>query len=295
MGRLEKIVVLTVVFLIAVILGVSLNETDVGDPVPDPSGGPSRELAGDTGPRMAGLRGPASPASSPRSERSQPTPSFREVESPERTEPRAEPSAERAPTEERREAPAELLAQNEERGAEGRKRNRAREADSAVEPSRSKRPKLLNASVQLDPAPEDEDADDEPQGPRTILVTKAGLEATHDDQYMLYTWRDGDTFTSVARAYYDSMAHVRLLRLANEGRTERDLSAGDRILVPAVDPDGSLETTRFYTVVEGDTLSSIAQKVYGDPSKYRKIFDANRDVLVDENTLALGQELRIPR
>lgn len=49
-----------------------------------------------------------------------------------------------------------------------------------------------------------------------------------------------------------------------------------------------------YEVREEDTLSRIAAKVYGDASAWRRIFDANRDVLNGPDDLALGMRLIIP-
>ena len=51
---------------------------------------------------------------------------------------------------------------------------------------------------------------------------------------------------------------------------------------------------RTYTVKPGDTLSKIAQQIYGNASEYQKIFDANRDRLSDPNQIRPGQELKIP-
>jgi nucleoid-associated protein YgaU len=51
---------------------------------------------------------------------------------------------------------------------------------------------------------------------------------------------------------------------------------------------------RSYTVKSGDTLSGIAQQFYGDASKYRKIFEANRDKLTNPDQIRPGQELSIP-
>ncbi len=51
---------------------------------------------------------------------------------------------------------------------------------------------------------------------------------------------------------------------------------------------------RIHTVEAGDTLSSLASKYYGDATKHAKIFDANKDVLRDPNSLQVGQKLRIP-
>jgi tetratricopeptide (TPR) repeat protein len=51
---------------------------------------------------------------------------------------------------------------------------------------------------------------------------------------------------------------------------------------------------RTYTVLSGDSLSSISRKVYGTPSRWIDIYQANRDRLSSENALRVGQEIRIP-
>ena len=48
---------------------------------------------------------------------------------------------------------------------------------------------------------------------------------------------------------------------------------------------------KFYTVENGDTLRSIAQKVFGDPEKYRGIMELN--TLTNPRVYA-GQTIRIP-
>ena len=60
--------------------------------------------------------------------------------------------------------------------------------------------------------------------------------------------------------------------------------------------DTSLQTSseRVYKVKAGDTLSKISQQFFGDPNKYQKIFEANRDKLSDPNKIQVGQELKIP-
>ena len=54
------------------------------------------------------------------------------------------------------------------------------------------------------------------------------------------------------------------------------------------------QTTQIYTVVAGDNLVKISRKVYGTPSRYQEIFEANRDVMPNMNTLVEGQKLKIP-
>lgn len=49
-----------------------------------------------------------------------------------------------------------------------------------------------------------------------------------------------------------------------------------------------------YTVQKGDTLSHIAKEHYGRASKWKAIFDANRDQLDDPDRIQPGQVLQIP-
>jgi nucleoid-associated protein YgaU len=68
------------------------------------------------------------------------------------------------------------------------------------------------------------------------------------------------------------------------------------------DVRGASETTasasagasRSYTVVAGDSLSKIAQRELGDGSRWRAIYDANRDKIDDPDLIHPGQVLKIP-
>lgn len=63
----------------------------------------------------------------------------------------------------------------------------------------------------------------------------------------------------------------------------------DKVPAPAENP-----YQQYYEVKKGDTLSKIAQQVYGDKMLYPQIFEANRDILKDPNKIKPGQRLRIP-
>jgi nucleoid-associated protein YgaU len=55
------------------------------------------------------------------------------------------------------------------------------------------------------------------------------------------------------------------------------------------------DVERRYTVMSGDSLSKIAKKVYGDAAKWRRIYDANKDVIgANPDLIHPGQEYRIP-
>ena len=49
-----------------------------------------------------------------------------------------------------------------------------------------------------------------------------------------------------------------------------------------------------YTVKRGDTLWSIAQRLYGDGHLWKAIYEANRDRVSSVSTMRVGTELRIP-
>ena len=50
-----------------------------------------------------------------------------------------------------------------------------------------------------------------------------------------------------------------------------------------------------YEIQSGDTLLSIAEQFYGDTSQWRKIYDANRDVIGNNpDALKVGTTLKIP-
>lgn len=57
---------------------------------------------------------------------------------------------------------------------------------------------------------------------------------------------------------------------------------------------GAGTSARSYTVVSGDSLSKIAQREYGDASKWRVIYEANRDQIKNPDLIHPGQVFTIP-
>jgi hypothetical protein len=74
---------------------------------------------------------------------------------------------------------------------------------------------------------------------------------------------------------------------AEEKQTAREEPAENTCLTAAP----GMQT---YVVQPGDTLSSISQHFYGRSGDYPLIFEANKEVLKDENSIQAGQELTIP-
>ena len=61
-----------------------------------------------------------------------------------------------------------------------------------------------------------------------------------------------------------------------------------------VESGSSSTATKLYEVVSGDSLSKIAKREYGDANEWKRIYEANRDLLKDPNKISPGQKLKIP-
>lgn len=119
--------------------------------------------------------------------------------------------------------------------------------------------------------------------------------ACHD--YMLYSQGDGfsmfgrDNVTVLKDRYMvDSDVLIRYLAGTLGGVVTREqygLPQG-RIQI-----DSQAEPAA-YTVAPGDSLWSIARRVYGDGTAWRSIYEANRSLLADPNQIYPGQRLSLP-
>lgn len=72
----------------------------------------------------------------------------------------------------------------------------------------------------------------------------------------------------------------------------RKASAPDE---PVKADDAVNEDVEYYEIQGGDTLSKIAKRVYGDAMAYKKIFEANREVIEDPDKIFVGQKIRLPK
>lgn len=77
-----------------------------------------------------------------------------------------------------------------------------------------------------------------------------------------------------------------------------DQSSSHPYSTPATEPlsQGVIASSesQTYTVLRGDTLTSISKHFYGNTKDYMRIFNANRGTIENKNLLRPGQELTIP-
>ncbi len=75
-------------------------------------------------------------------------------------------------------------------------------------------------------------------------------------------------------------------------RVQNKLQPAPAAEAEAPAPEAPAERT--YTVESGDSLSAIAERMYGSAAEWPKIFEANRDQLDNPDLIQPGQTLRIP-
>jgi nucleoid-associated protein YgaU len=74
-----------------------------------------------------------------------------------------------------------------------------------------------------------------------------------------------------------------------------DVVAGGSSTAPPPAPEPNVaDQERTYTVVAGDTLSKIAKRELGDATKWKQIYEANKDTIKNPDLIYPGQTFKIP-
>lgn len=102
-----------------------------------------------------------------------------------------------------------------------------------------------------------------------------------------------DSIEELKRQVEERLAGTQQAAANEEGRRQEEADLADfKRQLRAVDK--AKAAARTYTVQSGDSLSAIAQSVYGDAGRWPEIFEANKDQISNPNLIHPGQELRIP-
>lgn len=128
-----------------------------------------------------------------------------------------------------------------------------------------------------------------------------------------YTVKEGDTLFSIAQTYYQDGYKFSSIAQVNKLADENNITAGQVLDIPKIETitgtvvandlgtGGAVNQTIWgetitgdtYTVVEGDWLSTIAGRAYGDIMAYSKIAQANN--ISNPNLIQPGMVLTLPR
>lgn len=117
-----------------------------------------------------------------------------------------------------------------------------------------------------------------------------------------YTVKENDTLFDIAQKYYNDGYKYQEIATANNLADPDSLEKGQVLEIPKLESKTTnLETTDWgpkitentYTVMEGDWLSKIAARAYGDTFAFDKIAKANN--ILNPDLIEPGMTLTIPR
>jgi nucleoid-associated protein YgaU len=165
--------------------------------------------------------------------------------------------------------------------------------------------------------------------PGALLKTMDGLQDSWFAELKLYTWREGDSWRKLADHYYGDWKRTDILKRSNEGRM--DVEVGETVFVPVFENERAMQAAaqptatkaapvtpvaksaapangksvtkpaattptgkKMHTVANGESLWKIAKAELGDGNRWKEIYEANRDVLDKPESIKKGMRLRIP-
>ena len=118
----------------------------------------------------------------------------------------------------------------------------------------------------------------------------------------IYVVKEGDHLWKISEEAYGSGYNAYDIAKANNLSNADLVEVGQELILPEVEPkdptvigdspETEMEKPTQYTVVAGDHLWGIAQKVYGDPYKWLNISIANN--LINPSVIEVGQVLNLP-
>jgi nucleoid-associated protein YgaU len=166
------------------------------------------------------------------------------------------------------------------------------------------------------------------------LKTSEGLEDSYVPDMKFYTWKEGDSYRLIAHRYYGDWTKLTLLRKSNEGRVDvkpgdrihvpvfdteaqvETAALNAPLAQPIVVDKGTAKNAtkssaknaksstatnagatgggKMHTVTDGESLWKIAKKELGNGSRWKEIYEANKDVLASPEAVKKGMKLRIP-
>ena len=126
----------------------------------------------------------------------------------------------------------------------------------------------------------------------------------------------GDTLWDISAQYYGTPSRSKVETIVRANRpliqnVDSTLQPGMRLVIPSLDgpPARTVASqgdqpallsgaagsgTRHYVVKKGDELWNIAQELYGDPQQWKKILEANSDLIKKPEDLRPDMRLSIP-
>lgn len=125
--------------------------------------------------------------------------------------------------------------------------------------------------------------------PIQVIITGTSINMPMSIDDFIYSEKDGtrDVYFSIAfKEYKYIMLQTQTINAASKSTSINRYSA-----TPSRPSNKQVANT--YTVVSGDNLSKIAQRVYGSSSKWRDLFAKNSGIIKNPNLIYPGQVLTL--
>ncbi len=105
-----------------------------------------------------------------------------------------------------------------------------------------------------------------------------------------YTVKKGDDIKSIAKKYFGARSKWNKIYQVNKDviPVSKQLKTGMKLVLPVP------VVCTVHTVKKDDNLGKIAQKYYGTTSKWKKIFQANKNKVYQSYRMKVGSQLHIP-
>ncbi|MCH8343338.1 MAG: LysM peptidoglycan-binding domain-containing protein [Planctomycetes bacterium] len=121
-----------------------------------------------------------------------------------------------------------------------------------------------------------------------------------------HTVRPGESLSSICQRYYGDVLTVTALARYNDISDPNKIRAGRKLRIPKADAlarndrsnpaasSGSADRSRTYTIKRGDSLSVVAQRLLHSAGRWRQLYELNRNVISDPDTLHVGTVIKVP-
>lgn len=159
---------------------------------------------------------------------------------------------------------------------------------------------ILGASTNTPTPPANAPSTAPPTTTTTVAAPATKPTPTGDT---IYTVQPGDTFSSIASKHYNDESKWFDIAQSNPTVDPTRLRVGQELRLPAIQflakheepiPAGPTGI-KTYTIRPGDSLSTVAEVSYGDPTLWRVIYNFNREKIGDNpNAIQAGMTLRVP-
>lgn len=124
----------------------------------------------------------------------------------------------------------------------------------------------------------------------------------------VYEVKPGESLSEICQRFYGTAAHTDRLAACNGIDDPDAVRSGSKLLIPligqllgspdsaqVVPPPEPAAAAATYQVQPGDSLTEIASRLLGSATRWRQLYQLNRNVIKDPDHIKVGTVLNLPR